>query len=170
MDNSRLKLNSDETEILILSSNPSAWDYSWWPAILGTAPTPTNHARNLGFILDSSLTLTQRGNAISSSCFNTLCMLRKIFRWIPTETRSTVTQALVSSRLDYCSDLYAGTTAKLLKKNFNVYRTPLHASSSTSHAITTSQAHLRDLHWLPVRKCFLGMVTPYLFAFADAKF
>ncbi|KAJ1211416.1 hypothetical protein NDU88_006776 [Pleurodeles waltl] len=76
---SRLKLNSEKTEVLILGHSPSAWDDSWWPTALGTAPTPSSHARNLGFILDPLLTMTKQVNAVSSSCFNTLRMLRKIF-------------------------------------------------------------------------------------------
>ncbi|KAJ1104746.1 hypothetical protein NDU88_002155 [Pleurodeles waltl] len=72
---SRLKLNSDKTEILILGNSPSAWADSWWPTSLGTAPTPSDHARNLGFILDPLLTMTKQVNAVSSSCFLTLCML-----------------------------------------------------------------------------------------------
>ncbi|KAJ1165763.1 hypothetical protein NDU88_006180 [Pleurodeles waltl] len=98
---SRLKLNSDKTEIVIRGSNRSAWDDSWWPTTLGATPTPTTHACNLGFVLGSSLTMTQQVNAISSSCFNTLRMLRKTFRWIPIETRRTVTHTLIGSRLDY---------------------------------------------------------------------
>ncbi|KAJ1179167.1 hypothetical protein NDU88_004403 [Pleurodeles waltl] len=84
MKSSCLKLNPDKTEVLIFSSTLSAWDDSWWP----TAPTPTDLARSLGFILDSSLSMTQQVNAISSSCFNTLRMLRKIYKWIPTKIRS----------------------------------------------------------------------------------
>ncbi|KAJ1163585.1 hypothetical protein NDU88_004042 [Pleurodeles waltl] len=72
---SSLKLNSDKTEVLIFGSTPSAWDDSWLSATLGAAPTPTDHTRNLGFILDSSLSMTQQVNAIFSSCFNTLHML-----------------------------------------------------------------------------------------------
>ncbi|KAJ1141705.1 hypothetical protein NDU88_008033 [Pleurodeles waltl] len=100
MSNSRLKLNSDKTEVLILGRTPSAWNDSWWPTALGPPPTPASHARNLGFVLDSALTMSKQINAVSSSCFNTLRMLRRIFKWIPTGTRKTVTQALVSSRLD----------------------------------------------------------------------
>ncbi|KAJ1124556.1 hypothetical protein NDU88_003007 [Pleurodeles waltl] len=113
---SHLKLNSDKTEVLILGNTPSAWDDSWWPTALGAAPTPSDHARNLGFILDPLLTMTKQVNAVSSSCFLTLRMLRKIFRWIPADTRKTVTHALVTSRLDYSNTLYAGTTAKLQKR------------------------------------------------------
>ncbi|KAJ1154262.1 hypothetical protein NDU88_007016 [Pleurodeles waltl] len=74
---SRLKLNSEKTEVLILGNTPSAWDDSWWPTALGTAPTPADHARNLGFILDPLLTMTKQVNAVSSACFLTLRMLRR---------------------------------------------------------------------------------------------
>ncbi|KAJ1134400.1 hypothetical protein NDU88_000852 [Pleurodeles waltl] len=151
MEKSRIKLNFEKTEVLILGSNRSAWEDSWWPATLGTAPTPTTHARNLGFILDSSLTMTQQANAISSSCFNTLPMLRKIFRWIPTETRKTITHALVSNRLDYSNALYAGTTAKLQKKLQRIQNASARLILNIPRRDHIS-AHLRDLHWLPVTK------------------
>ncbi|KAJ1193120.1 hypothetical protein NDU88_002425 [Pleurodeles waltl] len=116
MESSRLKLNTEKTEILIFGTNPSAWNDSWWPTSRGSAPSPTTHARNLGFILGSTLSMTQQVNAFSSSCYNTLRMLHKIFKWIPVETRKTVTHALVSSRLDYGNDPYAGTTTKIQTK------------------------------------------------------
>ncbi|KAJ1177956.1 hypothetical protein NDU88_003207, partial [Pleurodeles waltl] len=71
MRDSRLKLNSDKTEVLILGRTPSAWDNSWWPSTLGPPPTPTDSARNLGFTLDSSLSMSKQVSAISSSCYNT---------------------------------------------------------------------------------------------------
>ncbi|KAJ1112958.1 hypothetical protein NDU88_001218 [Pleurodeles waltl] len=116
MTNSRLKLNTEKTEVLILGPTPTAWDDSWWPPALGSTPQPTDHARNLGFILDSSLSMSRQVNSVTSACFNTLRMLRKIFRWIPTDTRKTVTHALVTSRLDYGNTLYAGITIKLQRK------------------------------------------------------
>ncbi|KAJ1110543.1 hypothetical protein NDU88_007894 [Pleurodeles waltl] len=148
---SRLKLNSEKTEVLILGNTPSAWDDSWWPTAFGTAPTPADHARNLGFILDPLLTMTKQVNAVSSACFLTLRMLHKIFRWIPTDTRKTVTHALVTSRLDYGNTLYAGTTAKLqnrLQRIQNASARLILDVPRNSHI----SAHLRHLHWLPVSK------------------
>lgn len=84
-----LKLNSDK-EVLIFGSNPSPWNDSWWPTGLGPAPSPSNHAHNLGIILDCQLTIKNQVNAVSSSCFHSLRMLGKIFRWIPIPTRKTV--------------------------------------------------------------------------------
>ncbi|KAJ1163811.1 hypothetical protein NDU88_004263 [Pleurodeles waltl] len=45
MRNSKLKLNSDKMEVLILGANPTAWDNSWWTTALGAARhPPTMHA------------------------------------------------------------------------------------------------------------------------------
>ncbi|KAJ1105717.1 hypothetical protein NDU88_003122 [Pleurodeles waltl] len=151
MTDSRLKLNTDKTEVLILGLTPTAWDDSWWPPALGSTPQPTDHARNLGFILDSSLSMTRQVNSVTSACFNTLRMLRKIFCWIPTDTRKTVTHALVTSRLDYENTLYAGITTKLQRKLQRIQNAAarLILDIPRHHHISV---HLKRLHWLPVNK------------------
>lgn len=55
-------------------------------------------------------------NAVSSSCFHMLRLLPKNLRWLPTESRKTVTHALITSRLDYGNAPYAGVTQKQLRK------------------------------------------------------
>ncbi|KAJ1164004.1 hypothetical protein NDU88_004451 [Pleurodeles waltl] len=151
MRNSRLKLNSDKTEVLILGRSPSAWDDTWWPTALGPPPTPANHARNLGFILDSTLTMSKQVNAVSSSCFNTLCMLRRIYEWILTETRNTVTQALVSSRLDYGNAHYTGIPAKDIQRLQRIQNASARLILDIPRRCHISH-HLKDLHWRPVDK------------------
>ncbi|KAJ1166727.1 hypothetical protein NDU88_007124 [Pleurodeles waltl] len=151
MNNSRLKLNSDKTEVLILGRTPSAWNDSWWPSVLGPPPTPASHARNLGFILDSALTMSKQVSAVSSSCFNTLRMLRRIFKWIPTETRKTVTQALVSSRLDYGNALYTGIPTKDIKRLQRIQNASARLILNIPRRSHISP-HLKELHWLPVDK------------------
>ncbi|KAJ1189474.1 hypothetical protein NDU88_006219 [Pleurodeles waltl] len=151
MNNSRLKLNSDKTEVLILGRTPSAWNDSWWPSDLGPPPTPANHTRNLGFILDSALTMSKQVSAVSSSCFNILRMLRRIFKWIPTETRKTVTQALVSSRLDYGNALYTGIPTKDIKRLQRIQNASARLILDIPRRCHISP-HLKELHWLPVDK------------------
>lgn len=51
-----------------------------------------------------------------SSCFLILRMLKKISIWLPTNTRHTITQALITSRLDYGKAVYVGITAQLLNR------------------------------------------------------
>ncbi|KAJ1122059.1 hypothetical protein NDU88_000564 [Pleurodeles waltl] len=151
MESRHLRLNTDKTELLIFGTNPSAWNDSWWPTSLGSAPSPTTHACNLGFILDSTLSMTQQVNAISSSCYYTLRLLRRIFKWIPIETRKTVTHALVSNGLDYGNALYAGITNKLQTKLQRIQNASTRLILDIPRCDHISP-HLRDLHWLPVSK------------------
>ena len=98
-------------------------------------------------------------NAVSSTCFHILRMLRKIFRWLPVKTRRTITQALVTSRLDYGNTLYVGITARLLKRLQTI-------QNSAAKLIldlpkwTHITPHLKKLHWLPIQKrCQFKLLT-----------
>ena len=97
MKDNCLKLNTDKTKVLIFGNScNSPWTDAWWPSELGPTPTPTNHARNLGIILYCKLSMEKQINSVSSAFFLTLHMLSKV----PLNTRRTVTQALITSRLD----------------------------------------------------------------------
>lgn len=114
MKNNFLKFNTDKTEVPIFGNNASPWNDPWWPAELG--PTPTDSTCNLCIMLDSKLTIKRQINATSTTCFHTLHMLRRIFKWLPIITTKTVTQALVTTRPDCGKALYAGTTTQLMRR------------------------------------------------------
>lgn len=117
MDERQLpKLNTDKIEVLIFWSNTSPWSDTWWPVELGPPPALTNHACNLGIIQDSKLPIKNQVNTVSSDCYHTLRMLGKIFRWLPVNTRRSIMQALITSRLDYGNTFYIGITACFLKR------------------------------------------------------
>ncbi|KAJ1083793.1 hypothetical protein NDU88_003948 [Pleurodeles waltl] len=67
MRESCLKHNSNKTELIIFGNATSAWDDSWGPTSLSSPPALTEHARNLGIILDSSLSMTCQVNSVTSS-------------------------------------------------------------------------------------------------------
>ncbi|KAJ1115342.1 hypothetical protein NDU88_003566 [Pleurodeles waltl] len=95
--------------------------------------------------------MSKQVNAVTSSCYNTLRMLRRIYKWIPTDTRKTVTQALVSSRLNYGNALYTGIPTKQLRclQRIQNASARLVLNVPRRNHITP---HLRDFHWLPVDK------------------
>ena len=84
-------------------------------------------------------------------CFLTLRMLHKIFKWLPLHTRRTVTQALITSQLDYGNGPYVGIAAHLLQR----LQTIQNAAAGLILGLplrTHITPHLRQLHWLPVQK------------------
>ncbi|CAG4985388.1 unnamed protein product [Colias eurytheme] len=63
-------------------------------------------ARNLGVILDEHLRFERHINNIISKCFYRLKMLYRIRRYLTTELRVTLCEALVLSKLNYSDSLY----------------------------------------------------------------
>ena len=68
--------------------------------------TPTDSARNLSFIFDSSLTFSKQISSLSSACNYHIHDLRHIRHTLDLKTASVIATSLVHSKLDYCNSLY----------------------------------------------------------------
>ena len=103
-----LSLNPSKTEFMLIGlpqqiskiSNPSLSLPSNHPT------TPTDSARNLGFIFHSSLTFSTQISSLSSACNYHVRDLRRIRHTLDHKTASVITTSLVHSKLDYCISLY----------------------------------------------------------------
>lgn len=156
MKDNCLKPNMGKTEVLIFDKHTALCNDTWWPSELGPTPTLKGHARNLGIILDSKLSMKCQVNSVSSVCFHTLCMLCKFFMWLPISTRKTVTHALITSRLDYGNTLYTSTTTKLIQRLQMIQN----AATTLILNLPKRNQYLKDLHWLPVQKrCHFKLLT-----------
>lgn len=101
-----LQLNAAKTEILLFGSAQASWSPKWWPAVLSPAPS-TTVAKNLGVRLDVLLSMKDQIMTTAGTCYHTLCLLRRVFLWLPLSVRRTLIQALIIGRLDYCNALLA---------------------------------------------------------------
>jgi len=68
--------------------------------------TTTHSARNLGFIFDEHLTLSDQITALSKSCYYHIRELRCIRLYLYFKTASTITTSIIHSKLDYCNYVY----------------------------------------------------------------
>lgn len=66
--------------------------------------------------MDDKLRIEAQVSKVVPLSFFTIKILRKVFPFIPGNTRKTVVSALVLSKLDYCNGLYTGLQEKLLRK------------------------------------------------------
>ena len=106
-----LSLNPSKTEFMLIglpqqiskTSNPSLFLPS------NHHITPTDSARNLGFIFDSSFNFSKQISSLSSACNYHIRDLRRIRHTLDLKTASVITTSLVHSKLDYCNSLYAKT-------------------------------------------------------------
>uniref|UniRef100_A0A6I8NG80 Reverse transcriptase domain-containing protein n=1 Tax=Ornithorhynchus anatinus TaxID=9258 RepID=A0A6I8NG80_ORNAN len=95
-----LKLSVSETELLIFPPETGPLpDFSI--IVDGTTVLPVSRARDLGVILDSSLSFTPRVLSVTETCRSHLYDIAKIRPLLSTQTATLPLRALVISRLDY---------------------------------------------------------------------
>ena len=150
---SKLKLNDDKTEAMIVSSGRQSRSLSFsFPDFIsvGCAPVPlSDSVKNLGVTYDCHLTMkTHVSNLVRSANFE-LRRISSIRHLLSTDATKTLVSAFVLSLLDYCNSLLFGCPQYLLHKlqkvQNNAARLVLRVSK-TDHIFP----HLASLHWLPI--------------------
>ena len=107
MKNSKLKLNADNTEFLIIgtSTQRAKLDGFFQTHILSQSITPAASVLNLGLTFDENVNFKQHISKTCSCCFYHIRDLRRIRRFLSLSIAKTIATALVSSILDYCNPL-----------------------------------------------------------------
>ena len=153
----RLQLNERKTELIWFgsSSNLSKLD----PAnkrlqLDGTVVEPSDIVRDLGFYLDSELSMRQHISKLTRTCFFHLRRLRTIRRQLGSDVAQRLVSAFVLSRIDYSNGLFAGLPDVALEPLQRVQNAAarLVMNLKPSDHITPA---LFQLHWLPVKQRIL---------------
>ncbi len=167
-----LQLNQDKTEILLVG--PQALRCQVESLLTPLSVRPCEHVRNLGVILDSDLTFQKHISNISKTAFCHLRNLSKVRCFLSRSHSEKLAHAFISSKLDYCSSLFAGLPQYSLNRlQFiqNAEARVLNSNSKKSEHITPI---LASLHWLPIKqridfkvllivfKCFNVLVPSYV--------
>ena len=118
MKNSKLKLNADKTEFLIIgTSTQRAKLNGFFPThILSQSITPAASVFNLGVTFDENFNFKQHISKTCRCCFYHIRDLRRIRRFLSLSIAKTIATALVSSSLDYCNSLLYNTANKDIAK------------------------------------------------------
>ena len=108
----QLKLNDDKTEALLFPF-PSSLKPSTVPLpdsiTLGSHNIPfSDSARNLGFILDSKLSMKKHVIKICQTDYFELKRISSIRRFLTEDATKTLVTSYILSRLDYCNCLLMG--------------------------------------------------------------
>ena len=94
-----LTVNSSKTEFLIIGLKHQLSE------IDNSSLNTTHSARNLGFIFDENLTLSDQISSLSKSCYSHIRELHCIRPYLDSKTASAIAASIVHSRLDYCNSL-----------------------------------------------------------------
>lgn len=116
MTDNMLKLNSDKTEILVLSSKHIPRPLISSLNISGYDISPSQTARNIGVIFDNELSLVDHITSVCKSCFFHIYNIWKIRKFLSQSACEILVHALISSKLDFCNSLLYGLHKTSLKR------------------------------------------------------
>ena len=145
-----LKLNNDKTEVVLFAPKQitvSTRNIS--VAVGNTHVSAITSVRNLGVMLDTTLSMDDQVKAVCRTAYAQLRGIGHIRRYLTTDAAKKVVNSLVTTRLDYCNSLLYGIPGRLLARLQKVQSTAARIVSRTSrYAHITPVLH--ELHWLPI--------------------
>jgi hypothetical protein len=168
-----LKLNSDKTELLVVTK-PSLRNHQMTCLnICGNCIEVSDCVRNLGVHFDTTFKMDSHIRKICKRAYYQIHLIHKVRKSITEDAARTLMQANVTSLLDYCNSLLIGlpqSLLNLLQRVQNCAARVVKCVPKTSHITPI----LKELHWLPVRfrveykvilmtyKALNGLAPPYI--------
>ena len=172
---SSLLINPDKTKLLLLGT-PQMFKRvpeNFSVTLLGTKLFPVSSAKDLGVTLDASLSYDEHVTEVVSKCTSILCQINRVKHILDRKSLLMAINALVFTKLYYCSTIWANTSKGNVKKLQSVHNfaARIVTGSRKFHHITPS---LKQLLWLTVNaylryrditlafKCINGLAPEYL--------
>lgn len=151
MHTNKLKLNQDKTELIVFGSRKAINNLPSHSITIGNNEIPfSSKARNLGVILDETLSMDQAVSSIRQSCYLHLRKISRIRPFIPEEAAKQLVISFVLSKIDYCNSLFHSTSCSNINKLQTIQN---HAARLVKQVpkSTNPMPLLYQLHWLPVK-------------------
>ena len=154
----KLKLNSDMSDILVISSKyrprPSLDSISISEQVVNSSVS----ARNLVLIVDDSLSLEEHVNSISKSCYYHIRRIAKIRKYLSEDSTAALVHAFITCRLDNGNALCTA----FLNIRFSGYKQSkivlpaLFRASRSMHVLHQSSGNCIGCQWKVVSflKCY----------------
>ena len=164
LDLNGLSLNPEKTEAIVIgTSSRHRREGEIATVQLGDVTVHlSNTVKNLGVIIDDSLSFNDHVNSVYRSSHFHLRAFRHIRKIVSEDTAKTVGCAMVHCRLDYCNSLLYKASITNIQKLQRIQNSlaRIVTGSSRTDSITTV---LAKLHWLPIqsRIQFKLAVTAY---------
>ncbi|XP_066540663.1 uncharacterized protein [Hoplias malabaricus] len=146
-----LMLNSDKTEVLLLGTDTQI--HSLRNAAINLDNSTVKHnaiIKNLGVAFDSTLTFdTHISNTVKTAFFH-LRNIAKIRHILSLKDAEKLVHAFITSRLDYCNALLAGSSCKALHK-LQLVQNAAARVLTRARKFEHITSVFSSLHWLPVK-------------------
>ena len=152
MNSHFLKINPDKTEIIMFLpkhlKNEKTINGCFFE---GDCIRFSNVVKNLGFKLDRFLSMEHQVDAIVSHCYKLICDVGQNRHLLSDKDTELLMQAMVSSRLDYCSALFIGVAREIIYKLQKVQNAAARLVAKCSKRESVREV-LGQLHWLRVEE------------------
>ena len=118
MARKKLRLNDDKTEIIAIEGNLRNVSVANFGVMSfgDTKLVPCESAKNLGVVLDSSLSFRSHINSIVKTCNFHIRNPYMIKDFVNRKNLVTLVHSLIVSKVDYCNSLFIGLPNVILKK------------------------------------------------------
>ena len=170
----QILLNPDKTKLLVCGSKHGvSKTRNFKLSFLGKQLTPVDVARDLGVILNTSLTFGDHVAATVASCMSRLGQINRVKHCFDNRTLIIIVNALVFSKPFYCSSVWSNTSQSNIAKLQAVQNFACRIVSGSKKYDHVTPI-LRQLKWLPVKqhmyyrdsimafKCMNGLAPGYL--------
>ena len=150
MCSNQLKFNEDKTEATLFSTLSLPSDCLPSSVTVGTHQNAfSGKVRNLGFILDSNLSMKQHVIKVCQTAYYELKRVSSIRSYVTEDATKKLVTSCVLSRLDYCNSLLTGIHNSVMQPMQKV-------QNAATRLILRAPRHqrctplLQQLHWLPI--------------------
>lgn len=153
MNRHYLQLNPGKTEIMVFGSTSVLSTLELQGVFITSTIcvklVPT--AKNLGFVLNSSLTLDPQIKKLKSVCCHKFRNITKMKPFLTETQMKILVQSLVISSLDYCNALYYGISSTLMRQLQSIQNRACRIIKGLKKRENVTE-HLKELHWLKVQE------------------
>ena len=169
-----LLLNPDKTKLMVFGSQQMICKLpSFKLSFLGKELLPTDSVKDLGVIFDPTLSFDSHITALAATCISRLAQINRAKHAFNSNLLVNIINALVFSRLFYCSTVWSNTSDKNLRKLQHVQNFAARIISGERKFDHITPV-LRELRWLTVKqqlylrdavftfKCMTGCAPDYL--------
>ena len=118
--------------------------------ISGVEFQTSGHIRNLGVIMDASLTFSDHVSRLVRTSYYHLRQLRGIRRSLTTDSCHSLFRAPIHSRIDYCNGLMSDVFLQLLDQLDGVMRAAARLILQLPRMSSITSAIRQRLHWLDI--------------------
>ena len=152
----------DKTKLVVFGSRQLLAKLPYFKiSLLGKDLALTSSAKDLGVVLDPQLTFDDHVLKTTSSCMSSLAQISRVKHVLDRNQLVTVINALVFSKLLYCSTVWSNTSNKNICRLQSVQNFAARIITGTRKFDHITPA-LRDLRWFPIKSCSSATLSWHL--------